>query len=268
MDGHDLTVLGSTAEKKYTTASPRFTCQQPILKDCRLFVAPADGEEVICFDKHTGKALWRVTPSFRGFIGLADVPLVYLGGITPDNELILAGGEVTFHELTTGRQTWSFVPKWFSFWTNYHERHAFTDNDMPVLGRPTLTSDGRLYFGGYDGVRTVWDHWVCGEWCLDTRQRKLIDQRYRFGESDIRTSLAGLQDLIRNRKDYAKFLEMVPAEDINAPFPFKPARRFSFLHHGVPFEIVTDGQSLAAKFDPVALRKAVSPAPAEPLPRR
>ena len=62
LDGHDVFTLSPTSRPEIF--SPRFTCQAPLLKDQRLIVAPADGEEVLCFDKETGKAaLEHITPS-------------------------------------------------------------------------------------------------------------------------------------------------------------------------------------------------------------
>ena len=134
------------------------------------------------------------------------------------------------------------------------------DHPLPVMGRPTLTSDGKLYFSGFTGGTLSGSKrtFVVGEWCLSTKERKLIDQRWRFGDSYKENSLTGLQQEIRDSKDFEKYAQQTPAEDVNTPFLFEPARRFSFLHHGVPFEIVSDGQSLSGQFDLAALSAAVA----------
>ena len=58
IDGHDVYNLRSNSVPE--TYSPRFACQPPILKDGRLYVAPADGEEVCCFDQETGLSLIHI----------------------------------------------------------------------------------------------------------------------------------------------------------------------------------------------------------------
>ena len=258
-DAHDAVSLAAGAPG----TGPHFNNQPPLLRGGRLYVTPTDSDHFLCLDAKTGKVLWNIhVPQCQ-----------YLLGFTREGHLVLAGsycgvsdfgeGRIELRDADNGSVLWQFVPAYRSTWRGPGGHEPGGLKTMRLLCRPTLTTDDTLLFStfaappygsGYHGGQFP----VRAEWSLSLRDRKLLDQRVYFAPTYRDHMEAYMRGVIREQKDFRDWLDLVPPQDVNAPFPYDAVRRLPFRFHGVPFELVTSGDRMWARFDLDGLKGAVA----------
>jgi outer membrane protein assembly factor BamB/tetratricopeptide (TPR) repeat protein len=238
---------------------PHFNNRPPLLIGDLLIVTPTDSDHMLCIDRRTGMVKWS------NFMPNA----LHLAGLTSKGELIVAQStpytasfgeaKIELYEPQTGKKLWDFTPTYTSTWA-YMSHDPGEEKTMRVLGCPVLAQDDKLYFctmaappdsSGYHGGENP----TYAEWCLSLKDRKLVDNRVFFRPLYRDTVRSFLRKQIKDSKDFSKFVNLVPPQNKNSPYPYDPVRRLPFNFHGVAVEVNTSGQSLSANLDLDELEK-------------
>lgn len=268
-DAHDELHYGWGGHTNFGgSRTTKFDNRAPLLKDGRLYVAPFDSENFLCLDPATGKVLWNIVPLGR-FVGITrQNELVFACEMYFDHYGRLKDGGLSFHDAKDGSLLWKFNPNYRSNWGHL----AYTPpaspggyTPMAVLDRPILTSDDKISFSTSQiYLANIQEDPFYAEWYLSTETRKLVSHRVYYSNQYRSLIEAGLKGMIKDNKNFEDILTWTAPQSVNAPFDYEPVKRMPLQFHGVPVELVSFGQALAARYDPSALTRNIA---AEKSPR-
>ncbi|MBA4387707.1 MAG: hypothetical protein C0404_06980, partial [Verrucomicrobia bacterium] len=239
--------------------------ESPLIRGSRLYVTPVDSNYLLCLDKETGRVLWDASMSSDSGSGRKDgrrggfSHVWHMAGFTPDGKLCLSGNDIVFLDPETGTVSHGVglqcIPGMHGADIIKLDKTKVAKGLEPGLNGegddfwyplghvhqpPTITMDGKIYFGmqewnGEPGPRQAPFN---SDYVYDTAKRSIIAQR-RWYDPVSYISTFG----------YANALPTLKRPVNEEPASFDPAMRFSIKRWQVPFEADIKFNSIVMRYD-------------------
>jgi len=240
--------------------------EPPMVRGNKLFVTPADSPFLLAIHKETGRIVWVTTQSSdsgwpdRGSKGFQQA--WRMDGFASDGTLCISGREPVFIDPNTGKLSWKI-----GMHGMWGQRGKFNEKGVPkglepaITGegndywvdtgslhcKPTLTTDGKLYFAMQGWYRNPYP---CqgpfnSEYCADIKSKEIILQRRWYHPPAF----------IYDHPHAPPVIKRVVNEE---PEEFHPAMRMSFVRWGIPFEVDVTVFHMLVRYDRKGMAKILA----------